>query len=227
MTHLRLLLREMKLGFKRFRLRQQTVRIDPFTNFHESVFEGYNGIGMGGDVSGTYFGRHTYVGDHCILRHSQIGRYCSLAHNVCIVEGNHPLEFASTSPVFHSLRKQTGETYVSHASFTEYRFADPASRRSVVIGSDVWIGHGALIMSGLNIGHGAVVAAGAVVTRDVAPYEIVAGVPARVMRKRFSDDICARLLASRWWELSEESLRACATSAGDPEAFLRNLEAIE
>jgi len=66
-----------------------------------------------------------------------------------------------------------------------------------------------------------------VVTRDVAPYEIVAGVPARVMRKRFSDDICARLLASRWWELSEESLRACATSAGDPEAFLRNLEAIE
>lgn len=127
-----------------------------------------------------------------------IGRFCSIADKVeILLAGNHRLDWVSTYP-FAAFPDRWPDMAVSH----EYQ----QSRGDVVIGSDVWLGSGATILSGVTIGHGAVVAARAVVTRDVPPYAIVAGNPARIVRMRFADDIVAALLASAWWDLPDDAV---------------------
>ena len=118
----------------------------------------------------------------------------------------HPVEHLSTSP---SLYK--GEVLGIKPSGWEEFFAPPK------IGSDVWIGTHAVVLQGVNLGHGVIVAAGAVVTRDVEPYAIVGGVPARVLRLRFREEVIADLLDNRWWELPLKDLQqkfGSAFSAG-------------
>ena len=127
-----------------------------------------------------------------------IGRYCSLGDGVEIfLGGNHRVDFVSTYPFSAIAAWPEAENIPGH----------PSSRGHVVIGSDVWCGSKSIIMSGVTIGHGAVIGAHAVVTRDVPPYGIVAGNPARLVRRRFSDDIVERLLAIRWWEWDDERVR--------------------
>jgi chloramphenicol O-acetyltransferase type B len=126
----------------------------------------------------------------------RIGDYCSIAHDVeILLGGEHRHDWVTTFPfnvLWPSARHLTGH---------------PRSKGDVVIGNDVWIGAGAIIMSGVAIGDGAVVAARAVVTKDVAPYAMVAGNPARAIRKRFDDDTIRRLLRIRWWDWDEERIR--------------------
>jgi len=122
-----------------------------------------------------------------------IGRYCSIADRVEIfLGGNHRVDWATTYP-FSALRG----LWPGAPATEDYH----ASRGDVNIGHDVWLGSGALILSGVTIGHGAVVAAAAVVTRDVPPYAIVGGNPARVIRRRFDDATIASLLEAAWWDL--------------------------
>jgi acetyltransferase-like isoleucine patch superfamily enzyme len=123
----------------------------------------------------------------------RVGRFCSFADGVeILLGGNHRLDFGSTYP-FHAFPDLWPDVS------TPDRF--PYARGDVVIGSDVWIGSGATILSGVTIGDGAVVAAKTVVTRDVAPYAIVAGNPAREVGRRFEPETVAALLEARWWEL--------------------------
>ncbi len=129
-------------------------------------------------------GSHTYVGYGCFLS-ANIGRYCSIANNVTIGPGEHPLHFPSTSAVFF-----------------EKSFDLKALKCHV--SSDVWIGSGAIILRGVTLGTGSVIGANAVVTKDVEPYSIVVGSPARVIRFRFSPDKIAILLESKWWLLNPE-----------------------
>tara|TARA_Y100001951_G_scaffold103761_1_gene113389 strand:+ start:421 stop:804 length:384 start_codon:yes stop_codon:yes gene_type:complete len=121
------------------------------------------------------------------------------------------MHFVSTSPVFLSHRDSV------KSKFSKFEYLDLPRTR---IGNDVWLGHSARVRSGVEIGHGAVVAMGSVVTRDVPPYAIVGGNPARVLRWRFSEEIIDRLLASKWWDLSDEELRESAVLFDDPEKFL-------
>jgi hypothetical protein len=117
-------------------------------------------------------------------------------------------------------------TYRASAYFPgeedEAAFFDRRRAAAVTIGHDVWIGHGAIVLPGRRIGHGAVIAAGAVVVRDVAPYEIVGGLPARLLKRRFSPAIAARLEALAWWDWDHERLRAALPDfrALSIEAFL-------
>jgi acetyltransferase-like isoleucine patch superfamily enzyme len=127
-----------------------------------------------------------------------IGKYCSLSTNIEIfLGGNHRPDFVTTYP------------FSSVSDWPEAAFIEghPASKGDVIIGNDVWIGMGALILSGVTIGDGAVVAARAVVSRDVPPYAIVAGNTARVVRMRFPDDIIRQLLQLRWWDWDVERVR--------------------
>ena len=137
-------------------------------------------------------------GEYCgSERKVVIGSFCSISPEVEIITGGiHPTDWVSTFP-FRIAWRMPGA------------FADgmPSSRGDTVIGSDVWIGTGAMILSGVTIGHGSVVAARSLVARDVPPYAIVAGAPARVVRSRFSPDVVAKLLELAWWQWDDKRIR--------------------
>lgn len=154
-------------------------------------FEGNNKIG-----SGTFFSGKMGYGSYMGLRNNicaDIGRYCSIGSDVKTINGFHPVsEYVSTHPAFFSTKKQAGFTFVKEDSFCE-------CKDIVSVGNDVWIGDSAVIFAGVKIGDGAIVAAGAVVTKDVAPYTVVGGVPAKEIKKRFSDEDIGFLLKLEWW----------------------------
>lgn len=148
----------------------------------------------------------TYVGENARVEYYghvdeaasvvHIGNYCSIAKNVTFfADGNHRMDLATTFPLGR----------IGVLGGTECGWGKGAPR----VGSDVWIGAGAVIMSGVKIGHGAVVAASSIVTKDVEPYAVVAGNPAVRKRGRFADEATARaLLESEWWELAPEVVAA-------------------
>ena len=117
-----------------------------------------------------------------------MGAFCSLGPEILIGLGIHPLQYVSTYPGFYAPDLVSWSVRISFMR-KKYHLLKHAP---IIIGSDVWIGARAIVRDGVNIGHGAVIGAGALVTKDVAPYSIVGGVPARLIRMRFSDDIVAR-----------------------------------
>jgi acetyltransferase-like isoleucine patch superfamily enzyme len=163
-------------------------------------------------------GRYSFCGYDCEISSADIGDFCSIANFVAIGGGQHPINWVGTSPVFYQGRDSVTKKFAS--------FPRPAPKR-VIIGSDVWIGYRAVVMQGVKIGHGAVVGAGAVVTRDVEPYSIVAGLPARHLRYRFDGELRAAMLASKWWERDEVTLTTCAHEIRDPKKFLEALKQCE
>ncbi|NDW44273.1 CatB-related O-acetyltransferase [Ruegeria sp. PrR005] len=182
----------------------------------------FHGTGSIGAFSYTVDG-HAYT--------TRIGRYCSIAGGCNIGQGNHPVDWLSSSPFQFqaSFKIRTGEdfadreAYVSDQPKTELvRKAHEQLRARTTIGNDVWIGYGAIIISGLTIGDGAVIGAGAVVTRDVPSYAIVGGVPARILRYRFERPLIERLLKARWWDYAPWQLRHLDFS--DSEAALSGVE---
>lgn len=150
--------------------------------------------------------RDVSVGDYTYFERggeavqTDIGKFCSVAAHVRINALEHPLERVTT----HKITYRPNEYF--RFLGVDQGFAERRAERRVRIGHDVWIGHGAVILPGVTLGTGAVVGAGAVVTRDVAPYAIVAGVPARVLRPRFAPDIAERLLRLAWWDWPRERL---------------------
>ncbi len=145
-------------------------------------------------------GYYSYVGKDVEIanRETTIGKYCSIARHACIGTSQHPTGFLSTHPVMF-LEMPYGPT-LPPESRCKYDGMKPPCH----IGNDVWIGRNAIVMDGVTIGDGAIVAAGAVVTKDVPPYAIVGGVPAKLIRYRFSPEIIAALLELRWWDLPME-----------------------
>ena len=171
-------------------------------------------VESGSLVVDSTMGRHSFCGYDCDIFAADIGAFCSIANNVVIGGGEHPTGWVGMSPVFYA-----GKDSVK-AKFSEFE-REPVKR--TLIGNDVWIGRSALIRQGVRIGDGAVIGMGAVVTKDVEPYSVVAGCPAREIRKRFSPDIIARLLASEWWKLDEARLKEAARHIREPEKFLEYL----
>lgn len=124
-----------------------------------------------------------------------IGKYCSIGQNVSLGPGEHYINHLSTFPI--------NNLVLGKKDLTEFKVSLPA-----MIGNDVWIGNNAVILQGIKVGDGAIVAAGAVVTKDVEPYSIVGGVPARVLKKRFDEETIQKLLALAWWNKGEEWIRS-------------------
>lgn len=159
--------------------------------------------------------RHSFCGYDCIILNCSIGAFCSISDNVYIGGAHHPMHFVSTSPVFLSHRDSVKAKFSRH----EYNHMP-----QTMIGNDVWIGYGVRIRAGVKVGDGAVIGMGSVVTKDVAPYAIVAGNPAREIKKRFRSEVCDALLRSAWWNYSDEKLKASANLFTEPERFLKENE---
>jgi len=181
---------------------------------------GGNFIGANVQLEDTSIGYGTYICDGGSLSGCKIGRFCSIGPDVKRIAGTHPLEFVSTHPAFYSPNHSCGVNFVQTQKFDDYRFADDAY--NVVIGNDVWIGTGASIVDGVRIGDGAVVLAGAVVTKDVEPYGIVGGVPARIVKRRFDEKTIHALLCLQWWNKDIEWIQAHAEEFSDVSLLIRN-----
>ena len=145
-------------------------------------------------------GDYSYIERDGEAIYSTIGKFCAIAAHSRINALNHPMERISQ----HKITYRPNEYFANAKLDKEFREERIAAR--VEIGHDVWIGHGAIILPGVRIGHGAVIAAGAVVTKDVAPYAIVAGVPARVLKWRFPPEISTRIIALAWWDWEHDRL---------------------
>ena len=146
-----------------------------------STFEGRNRIGRGSVVLNSSFGYGSYIGNNCIIANTKIGRFCSIADDVTFcLSVDHILNNLSTYPFISLIQGRNNE--------------DAISKGNIIVEDDVWIGYRATIMSGVKIGQGAVIAAGAVVTKDIPPYAIVGGVPAKVIKYRFSNEIISQLI---------------------------------
>ena len=155
----------------------------------QSQFEGNNYIGDYSVFTGK-MGYGSYIGCNSILL-GKIGRYTSIGDRVYVV---------STYPAFYLTESKATGTFVDETIFEPYRYADLYRKFSVIIGNDVWIGSNVTIIAGIKIGDGAIIAAGAVVTKDIEPYAIVAGVPAKKIGQRFEDNEIRFLLEDKWWD---------------------------
>src|SRR6266481_1733483 len=163
-----------------------------------------------GDTAIEYseLGDYSYLGPGCMVADASIGKFCAIAAQVRIGAPNHPLDRPSQHRFTYCPEYYTATAQRDHAFFQRRR----ADR--VVIGNDVWIGHAVIVIPGVKVGDGAVLAAGAVVTRDVAPYMIVGGVPARQIRERFSREIAAQLSRIAWWNWPAEIIwQRCRSSS--------------
>jgi len=185
---------------------------------NNSTFEGFNKIEHHAFFAGD-MGYGSYIGEYSNII-GKVGRYCSIGGNVTILSLTHPVKRnVSTSPCFYSTKKQAGFTYVKNQKFSESRFVE-GEKYPVIIGNDVYIGYGVIIIAPVVIGDGAVVAAGSVVTKNVEPYSIVAGNPAKTIRKRFEDEEIEKLLAIRWWDKDKQWINEKAYLFQDIKAFL-------
>lgn len=173
----------------------------------KSSFEGYNRIGKRSSFHGT-MGFGSYISADCAIS-ADIGRFTCIANQVETITGTHPYKapFVSISPMFYTPRNQVGNSFAKESVFNEMRYVDCERKIGVKLGNDCWIGERVLIIGGVTIEDGAVVLAGAVVTKDVPPYAIVGGVPAKVLKYRYDDETINLLLNFKWWNKDKKWLK--------------------
>ncbi|MCZ8104781.1 MAG: DapH/DapD/GlmU-related protein [Burkholderiales bacterium] len=190
--------------------------VHPAATVRDSDLGRYTEVGARTSIVETSLGDYSYVVHDADIIYATIGKFCSIAAMTRINPGNHPMHRAS----------QSHFTYRASAYFPGERdedaFFDWRRSHRVTIGHDVWIGHGAVVLAGRSIGTGAVVAAGSIVTKDVPDYTIVAGNPARPIRRRFPEAVAQRLQALAWWDWEHGRLHEALGDfrALDVEAFL-------
>ncbi len=181
------------LYLKRKALKQnKTLRIGYMSFCYNTLFGKNNIIYDNTLIVNTTVDDYTYIGGSNNIQNASIGKFCSIGPEVRIGLGIHPTHLKSTYPGFY-----TNSNYYRVEKLYDF---EGDEYKKVEIGNDVWIGTRATIPDGVRVGDGAIIAAGAVVTKDVPPYAIVGGVPAKVIKYRFTDEKIKELLNERWWE---------------------------
>lgn len=180
-------------------------------------FDGHNSVGNDTYLSGTIMGYGSFVGFGNEFTKCKIGKFCSIGSNIRVVAATHPVKgFISTHPAFFS--DSYWFSYVKQSKFKEH--LTTLDGYQCKIGNDVWIGDNSLILGGVVIGDGAIVAMGSIVLHDVPPYTIMAGIPAKEIRKRFSDETIESLQKMKWWDKPIEWIEANADDFSDVEQFV-------
>ena len=150
-------------------------------------------------VCDSSIGDYTYIASNSTISFTEIGKFCSIGPNLLCGYGIHPTNGISTSPSFYSDKMQNGISFSNKCKIEE--------RKKIVIGNDVFIGMNVSILDGVNIGDGAIIGAGAVVVKDIEPYAIYGGVPAKLIRYRFDNKTIEKLLKIQWWNWENEKLK--------------------
>ena len=162
-------------------------------------FEGYNSIGFNNYLEKVHLGFGSYLSEDNKLINVRIGKFCSLGSNIRNSRGIHPSNtFVSTHPSFFSLGLVSGFTFAKKQHFLEHKYTETGNY--VTIGSDVWIGDNVVIQEGVNIGNGAIVGTNSLVTKDIEPYSINVGIPARRIKYRFDSSDIDLLMKVKWWD---------------------------
>jgi hypothetical protein len=175
--------------------------VDASASVHDCKLGAYTEVGARTTLLEVKMGDYSYVVNDAQITYAAIGKFCSIAAMTRINPGNHPMHRASQAHfTYRASAYFPGES--DDAEFFEWRRS-----HQVHIGHDVWIGHGAVVLPGRSIGTGAVIAAGAIVTKDVAAYSVVAGNPARPIKRRFPEQIAGRLAELAWWDWDHETVR--------------------
>ena len=178
-----------------------TPLIDPSASVRDCVLGRYTEVGARTSMIESRMDDYSYVVNDCEIIYTSIGKFCSIAAMVRINPGNHPM-WRVTQSHFTYRASAYFEGEEDEAAFFDWRRSYP-----VGLGHDVWIGHGAIVLPGRSIGNGAVIAAGSVVTKDVPPYTVVAGVPARPVKRRFDEATAEAIEALAWWNWEHDRLR--------------------
>lgn len=183
---------------------------------------GFNNIENASSVIDSDIGRGTYIRSGCLFKNSKIGRYCSIAPGVKVVYGEHPTStFVAIHPVFYKKRSIAGLAFEHESGFEEYK--KTKNGFYCEIGNDVWLGTDVKVMSGVTIGNGAIIAAGSIVTKDIPDYAVVAGVPGKVIKYRFSQENIEKLLESQWWDKDIDWIKKNIKSFDNVEVFISSM----
>lgn len=209
------LLRLIRAVILEFKFKDKGLKISALSNARRCSFGEKNTIYPYVSLKEVSLGDLTYIAQGTEIVKTRIGKFCSIGPDCKIGLGKHPSHtFVSTHPAFFSTLEQAQVSFVDKSYFEEYE--------NIVIGNDVWLGANVVVVDGVSISDGVIVAAGSVVTKDVPPYAVVGGVPAKIIKYRFDEDEIKQLLKIKWWDMNIEYLRKNVEKFHDIKLFLKN-----
>lgn len=177
-----------------YKNRDNSLKIGYLSTIINSNFGMYNTIYDNVTLIDVTLGDFTYITGNTTIVKTIIGKFCSIGQDCKIGLGKHPSNtFVSTHPIFFSTLKQAQISFADKSYFEEFE--------NITIGNDVWLGANVIVIDGVNISDGVIVAAGSVVTKDIPPYAIVGGIPAKIIKYRFKEDEIVNLLKIKWWDM--------------------------
>lgn len=181
--------------------KQKDILVSPYFFVENTLLSPHVRLFGSGKIANSKVGEYTYIHSDSTIAYAEIGKFCSIAQNTIIAQGEHPVNFISTHPFFYSKNAPWENKFSKNDVIKEHA--------KVIIENDVWIGAGCYIKDGVNIGNGCIIASGSVVIKDVPDYAIVGGVPAKIIKFRFSDKIVKQLVELKWWNFDVDILKTC------------------
>jgi acetyltransferase-like isoleucine patch superfamily enzyme len=193
------------------------------TYISKSEFEKNCAVGNNCQVTNTEVGKYSYITEGARISHAKIGKFCSIGPNLRVGMATHPIKkFVSTSPMFHSKYTNLNVSFVKKNEITTHKYIDKKKLFFIEIENDVWIGANVTIMDGVKIGSGAVIGANSLVTKNIPPYAVAVGMPAKIINYRFNKSEIRKLLNLEWWNRDDEWLIHKINLFKDVKKFLKN-----